>query len=152
MWPLPGRYAAISHGLADERRQQEQARRERLRRPRGLPVKYVWQERRAEALLPFEELRAYASIMELVRSLAKRGNARLALSDIQASAGRCASGAGGRCVAEAPIELLRPSLMRIDYKVSDARTGVMRRMQLTPQSTLAELKHAESLLVTRHGD
>ena len=91
---------------------------------------------RAQRVLLVEELRACGSVMELVRGLAKKGNARL-----EALGG----GAG-------ESELMRPSLMRIEYKVSEAKTGVKRRVQLTPQSRLADLKAAESLLVTRHGD
>ena len=41
-------------------------------------------------------------------------------------------------------------VMRVEYKVQDAKTGVKRRCQLTPSSQLSDLAHAESLLVTPH--
>ena len=66
-------FAAITRGL-----QEEQARMAaRPKKPRGLQVKYLWAGQRMEITLPFEELRACTSVMELVRGLSKKGNTRL---------------------------------------------------------------------------
>ena len=42
--------------------------------------------------------------------------------------------------------------MRIEYKVADKKTGVMQRVQLTPQSQLQDLQKAESILIKPHDE
>ena len=93
------------------------------RLPRG-----EW-SRSEELLLHYDDLHAFGSPSGLVKELARRGNALL-----------------GR-----PAVALRPSSMRVEYKVKpDGRGGVMRRVQLTPSSRMVELAEAESLLITPH--
>ena len=71
-----------------------------------------------------------ASVQALVQDLARRGKAAL-----------------GARISE---NRLRASNMRVEYKVPEPKTGVMRRVQLTPRSQLSELRKAESILVTPH--
>ena len=87
-----------------------------------------------ELILPFEDVHAFGSVGVLVKELARRGNA---LFD------------DGRDDAPRAV-LLRPSTMRVEYKVPDKQSGVKRRVQLTPASSVGELEHAESLLITPH--
>ena len=47
---------------------------------------------------------------------------------------------------------IKPSTMRIEYKVADKKTGVVQRVMLTPQSQVADLQRAESILVRPHDD
>ena len=94
--------------------------------PRGLPCKFVWDGQRFDVMLTQEDVRAFSSVQLFVKGLAKRGSALY-------------SGAGG------PI---KPSTMRVEYKVNDKAAGVKRRVQLTPASDLMELRRAESILVT----
>ena len=48
-------------------------------------------------------------------------------------------------------EVIKPSAMRVEYKVFESKTGVKRRVQLTPASELSELRKAESILVRPYG-
>ena len=97
-------------------------------------------------MVPFAELKEMASVGKLVADLAKRGNALLAPRAAPAKGeANCGGTPGGS--AE---KLIKPSAMRVEYKVRDKKTGVTQRVQLTPQSTLAELEHAESILVKPH--
>ena len=112
---------------------------------RGLLCVYILSERRVEYVLPEAELKAFSSTSALVRELARRGTALLA----GARAG--AEGVGAKVTGGPPSDvILKPSAMRIEYKVPDRVTGVTRRVALTPSSRLAELELATSLLITPH--
>ena len=52
------------------------------------------------------------------------------------------------CSAELLGAKIKPSAMRVEYKVHDKSTGVRRRVQLTPASELSQLKRAESIIIT----
>ena len=87
---------------------------------------FVWAERRVEVVMPYEELKAFGSANALVKELARRGNALL----------------GGGVV-------MKPSGMRVEYKVSDPG-GMKRRVMLTPSTAVGEVSKALSVIVTPH--
>ena len=95
----------------------------------GLQVKFVWDGQKFDVLLSQEEVKAYTSVQLFVKDLAKRGTAMYA--------------GGGK---------IKPSTMRVEYKLNDKAAGVKRRVQLTPSSDLSELKRAESILITPYKD
>ena len=90
---------------------------------------FVWAERRVEVVMPYEELKAFGSANALVKELARRGNALL-------------GGGGGGVV-------MKPSGMRVEYKVSDPG-GMKRRVMLTPSTAVSEVSKALSVIVTPH--
>ena len=89
----------------------------------GLPVKFVWEGHRFEFEFAKDELQRLASVNAFVRELAKRGTALHAGN------------------------VIKPSAMRVEYKLYESKTGVKRRVALTPQSDVVELKRADSILV-----
>ena len=146
--------AADAEAAAEARRAREAA----ALAARGLKVKYIgWSDgRSAETTLPFVELHAFESVGKLVGDLAKRGNALLNTgaavchpADGDTSGGTEGGGGGG---SKGLAMAIRPSTMRIEYKMVDKKTGVMQRVMLTPQSQVADLQRAESILVRPHDD
>ena len=88
----------------------------------SVTCKFIWQGRRCEVQLPVH-LGHPASVQAFVKDLSKQGSALLDCT-------------------------LKPSTMRVEYKVLDRLTGTKRRVHLTPTSSLSELFLAESFLVT----
>ncbi len=86
--------------------------------------KFVWQGQRCEVQLPVH-LGKPSSVQAFVKDLSKQGSALTGCT-------------------------LKPSTMRVEYKVVDRSTGTKRRVQLTPSSSLSELWLAEGFLVTAH--
>ena len=125
---------AAAAAAAASRKAREQA----AEASRGLRVKYVWHGRSAETVLPFVELNSFESVGKLVGDLARRGNAIFSPERPQET--------------ETAAPLIKPSVMRIEYKVADKKTGVMQRVQLTPQSQLQDLQKAESILIKPHDE
>jgi len=87
-----------------------------------LPCKIVWDGQRCELPLP-ADLDNPASVQAFVKDLSRRGSASLGLT-------------------------IKPSAMRVEYKLADKATGTKRRVQLTPASQLSELTSAEGFVVT----
>ena len=130
-------YAMITTAVAADAADAEEVKRTRQLQqavPEGLRCKFVWHGRSGETILPFTDLESMASVGKLVNDLARRGNALLNVGK------------------EVPAVPIKPSLMRVEYKRPDRKTGVMQRVQLTPQSQIAELGKAESLLIKPHDD
>lgn len=100
-----------------------------------------------ETVLPFDALKEFGSTAALVKDLARRGTALFAAGGPDRPGG--APGGGGGAASPMTV-VLRPSAMRIEYKMADPKSGVKRRVQLTPSSAVKELDAAESVLVTPH--
>jgi hypothetical protein len=88
----------------------------------SVTCKFIWQGRRCEVQLPVH-LGHPKSVQAFVKDLSKQGSALMDFT-------------------------LKPSTMRVEYKVLDRLTGTKRRVHLTPTSSLSELFLAESFLVT----
>ena len=86
--------------------------------------KFVWGGERCEVRLP-ADLDSPATTQAFVKDLARRGGALL------------------KCH-------IKPSAMRVEYKIHERATGVTRRVQLTPSSRLSELSQAVGMVVTQH--
>ena len=93
-----------------------------------MPCKFVWEGHKFEFELSRDELQRLSSVNAFVRELAKRGSALHA------------------------GQVIKPSAMRVEYKVLESKSGVKRRVQLTPSSELSELRKAESILVRPYAE
>jgi len=89
---------------------------------RMLVAKFAWDGQRGEVMLP-PDLDNPLSVQAFVKDLARRGTDLLHIS-------------------------IKPSAMRVEYKVSDRSTGTKRRVQLTPNSQMSELRRAAGFVVT----
>ena len=128
-WLPPPAYQAISKAVASgPNGSKPQQAANKPQTPHGLLCVFVWAERRVEVVMPYEELKAFGSANALVKELARRGNALL--------------GGGGGVV-------MKPSGMRVEYKVSDLG-GMKRRVMLTPSTAVSEVSKALSVIVTPH--
>jgi len=93
-------------------------------RAQEVVCKFVWEGERCEVRLP-ADLDSPATTQAFVKDLARRGGALL------------------KCH-------IKPSAMRVEYKIHERATGVTRRVQLTPSSRLSELSQAVGMVVTQH--